>query len=218
MMSQFTVYHNPVFLAYRGDHRQIPPPTQPAATVTVPDDLTPAAGLEFAYARTQHRDRSWFNDPQVLAHLRSTSPGDLIAAPDGELHVVESVGFRPYRPRAIRSVHRLAAAARLLEAALTGAGGASLSLAAQQTQVALTHALAAAGYPESETPILWKEAHPGDLVKDDAGEPFRVIARDLYPKWRARRVQAHVPDGEIWIDAAGAWAVLVPVETREGEG
>jgi hypothetical protein len=44
--------------------------------------------LGAAYAWTQHgylRD-SWFNDPAVMPHLRSTSVGDLLATEDGARH------------------------------------------------------------------------------------------------------------------------------------
>jgi len=75
--------------------------------------------LEFAYAKTQHAHSSWFNNPQVMAHLRSTSAGDLISDSDNNLYVVESFGFQPYQPKAIAPVHKLAEAYRLLKTACT---------------------------------------------------------------------------------------------------
>ena len=98
------VFHNPHFLDYDGSHSRIVPPVRPTASVNIA-----AAGLELndmlgaAYAWTQHGYLypSWFNDPAVIPHLRSTSVGDLLAAEDGALYVVESFGFQPYRPKAI---------------------------------------------------------------------------------------------------------------------
>ena len=62
--------------------------------------------LGAAYAWTQHGYLypSWFNDPAVTPHLRSTSVGDLLATEDGALYVVESFGFQPYRPKSIGAV------------------------------------------------------------------------------------------------------------------
>jgi hypothetical protein len=229
-MTRFTVYHNPNFLDYRGNHSQIVPPAQPVATVTVPAGLILDEMLSMAYARTQHgyEHPSWFNDPDVIPHLRSTSAGDLIADSDGNLYVVESLGFQPlrqaqcrlYQPKAIYPVHKLAEAYRLLETAVNGADTRFLLTLVRQALAAIQHALAAEGYPTSETPILWEKAQPGDLV----GGPymggldmwqFRVIARKLRPKWRAKRLLAHVPNGQIWIDSPRTWAVLVPIASNE---
>ena len=112
------VFHNPHFLDYDGSHSQIVPPVRPTASVNIA-----TAGLELndmlgaAYAWTQHGYLypSWFNDPAVTPHLRSTSVGDLLATEDGALYVVESFGFQAYRPKAISPIHKLAEAYRLRE-------------------------------------------------------------------------------------------------------
>jgi len=217
-MPKIAVYHNPNFLDYRGNHSQIVPPAQPVATVTVPANLSLDEMLGAAYARTQHgyENPSWFNDLDVIPHLRSTSAGDLIADSDGNLYVVESFGFQPYQPRAIAPVHKLAEAYRLLETAVNGADTRSLLTLVRQALAAIQHALVAEGYPASESPILWEKAQPGDLVGGPyMGGPetgqFRVIARKLRPKWRAKRLLAHIPDAQIWIDSPRTWAILVPV-------
>jgi hypothetical protein len=227
-MPKITVYHNPNFLYYRGDHKQIVPPTQPVATVTVPDGLSLTEMLEFGYAQTQHVHTSWFNNPPVMPHLRSTSMGDMIGDNEGNLYVVESFGFQPYQPKAISPVHKLAEAHRLLETACTerrprsqtevavDEGDArSLLALVRQALAAIHHALAAEGYPDSETPILWDRAQPGDLVGNAEIGQFRVIARKLRPKWRAKRLLAHIPDSQIWIDSPGTWAVLAPAKAGE---
>lgn len=88
-MPKIRVYHNPNFLYYRGSHSQIVPLTQPVATVTVPEGLSLTEMLEFGYTQTQHVHTSWFNNPQVMVHLRSTSMGDMIGDGEGNLYVVE---------------------------------------------------------------------------------------------------------------------------------
>ncbi len=183
------------------------------ATVTVPAGLTLDEMLGVAYARTQHgyEHPSWFNDPDVIPHLRSTSVGDLIANSDGNLYVVESFGFQPYQPRAIAPVHKLVEAYRLLETAVNGADTRFLPTLVRQALAAIRHTLVAEGYPASESPILWDRAQPGDLVGNAEIGQFRVIARKLRPKWRAKRLLAHIPDAQIWIDSPRTWAVLVPV-------
>lgn len=224
-MPKIVVYHNPNFLDYRGNHSQIVPPTQPVATVTVPEGLSLTEMLEFAYAQTQHAHSSWFNNPQVMAHLRSTSAGDLIADSDGNLYVVESFGFHPYQPKATHPVHKLAEAYRLLETAVAEADIHSLLTLVRQALAAIQYALVAEGCPASESPILWEKAQPGDLVGGSyMGGPdtglFRIIARRLRPKWRAKRLLAHIPKAQIWIDSpriprqarGRLWAVLVPVK------
>ncbi len=169
-MPKITVYHNVNFLDYRGKHSQIVSPTQPVATVTVPEGLSLTEMLEFAYAKTQHTHSSWFNNPQVMAHLRSTSTGDLITDSDGNLYVVESFGFQSYQPEVVAPVHRLAEASRLLETACTELGSTersrsvevavaeadscSLPALVRQALTAIQHVLAAGGYPDSEAPIL----------------------------------------------------------------
>ena len=230
-MPNIAVYHNSNFLDYRGNHGQIMPPTHPVATVTVPVGLSVVEMLEFGYAQTQHVDTSWFNNPGVMVHLRSTSVGDLIADNEGNLHVVESFGFQPYQPKAIRPIHKLAEAYRLLETACTElvevavdeSNHHSLATAVHQALAAIRHSLSAEGYPDSESPILWDKAQSGDLVGNaDVGQ-FRVIARKLRPKWRAKRLLAYIPNAQIWIDSPRIprqardrlWAVLVPVgETK----
>lgn len=214
-MPKITVYHNPNFLYYRGDHKQIVPPTQPVATVTVPDGLSLTEMLEFGYAQTQHVHTSWFNNPPVMPHLRSTSMGDMIGDNEGNLYVVESFGFQPYQPKAISPVHKLAEAHRLLETAVDEGDARSLLALVRQALAAIHHALAAEGYPDSETPILWDRAQPGDLVGNAEIGQFRVIARKLRPKWRAKRLLAHIPDSQIWIDSPGTWAVLAPAKAGE---
>lgn len=214
-MPKIGVYHNPDFLDYRGSHSRIVPPTQPVATVTVPEGLSLTEMLEFAYAQTQHAHSSWFNNPQVMAHLRSTSTGDLVADSDSNLYVVESFGFQPYQPKAIHPVHKLSEAYRLLETAVDGGNLHSLLTVVNQALAAIRHSLVAEGYPDSESPILWDKAQPGDLVGNaDVGQ-FRVIARRLRPKWRAKRLLAHIPTGQIWIDSPRTWAVLVPISETE---
>lgn len=214
-MSKITVFHNPNFLYYRGDHKQIVPPTQPVATISIPDGLSLPESLEFGYAQTQHVDTSWFNNPGVMVHLRSTSVGDLIADNEGNLHVVESFGFQPYQPKAIAPVHKLTEAYRLLETAVDESNHHSLATAVHQALAAIQHSLSAEGYPDSESPILWDKAQSGDLVGNaDVGQ-FRVIARKLRPKWRAKRLLTHIPNAQIWIDSPRTWAVLVPVDEAE---
>lgn len=214
-MPKITVYHNPNFLYYRGDHKQIVPPTQPVATVTVPEGFSLTEMLEFGYAQTQHAHTSWFNNPQVVPHLRSTSMGDMIGDDEGNIYVVESFGFQPYQPKAISPVHKLAKAHRLLETAVDEGDVRSLLALVRQALAAIQYALAAEGYPDSETPILWDKAQPGDLVGNVEIGQFRVIARKLRPKWRAKRLLAHIPGSQIWIDSPRTWAVLAPVKTGE---
>lgn len=214
-MPKITVFHNPNFLYYRGDHKQIVPPTQPVATISVPDGLSLPESLEFGYAQTQHVDTSWLNNPGVMVHLRSTSVGDLIADNEGNLHVVESFGFQPFQPKAIAPVHKLAEAYRLLETAVDESNHHSLATAVHQALAAIRHSLSAEGYPDSESPILWDKAQPGDLVGNTEIGQFRVIARKLRPKWRAKRLLAHIPNSQIWIDTPRTWAVLAPVKAGE---
>jgi hypothetical protein len=152
-----------------------------------------------------------------MLHVRSTSLGDVLADEQGNLFVVESMGFRPYQPRAIRPYHRLAEAYRLLDEALAQASTGQITAVASQARNTMLHVLEAEGYPNGEVPILlWDEAQPGDLVGGPyMGGPdtglFRVIARKLRPKWRAKRLLAHIPNAQIWIDSPRTWAVLVPV-------
>lgn len=120
-------------------------------------------------------------------------------------------GFRPYRLRTIRPYHRLAEAYRLLEAALTQSSTGQIVAIAGQARDAILYVLEAEGYPNGEMPILtWDKAQPGDLVGSPDTSLFRVVARKLRPKWRAKRLLAHIPKGEIWIDSPTTWAVLAP--------
>ena len=224
-MPTIKVYHNPNFLDYRGNHTDVIPPTRPVATVQVPAGIPVKQALESAYRQTQHLDVSWWDNDGVILHARSTSVGDVLEVcaeqsqsdEQGTLFVVESLGFRPFQPRAIRSHHRLAEAYRLLNQALTQGSADQLVAVAGQARNTILYALEAEGYPNGEVPILlWDEAQPGDLVGGPyMGGPdtglFRVIARKLRPKWRAKRLLAHVPNAQIWIDSPRTWAVLVPV-------
>ncbi|NJN53675.1 MAG: hypothetical protein HC804_02315 [Anaerolineae bacterium] len=221
-MPTIKIYHNPHFLDYTGDHNQIVLPNQPVASVTLPDDTPSPQSLGTAYARTQHgyQYASWFQDPAVIPHLRSTAVGDLIATADGTLHVVENLGFRPYQPQAITPIHKLTEAYHLLETACMGllaADESSLLLAARQALVAMQQALTADEYPAREMPILWESAQPGDLVGHAEMGQFRVMARKLCPKWRAKRLLAYIPTAQVWIDGSRTWAVLVPVQCIQRE-
>ena len=219
-MPQIKVYHNPHFLEYRGRHSDLAPQVRPVATVQIPAEVPAAQALEIAYRQTQHVARPWWDNDDVLLHVRSTSVGDILEActeqgrsdEQGNLFVVESVGFQTYQPRAVRPHHRLAAAYRQLDAALEQADTHQIMTAVGQARNAMLHVLESEGYPNGEVPILaWDNAQPGDLVGDPHTGLFRVIARKLRPKWRAKRLLAHIPDAQIWIDSPRTWAVLVPV-------
>lgn len=184
-MPTIKIYHNPNFLDYRGQHTGIVPPIRPVATVEVPEETPIEQALEIAYRQTQHLDDvdgGWWNREDVMLHVRSTSVGDVLEActesrsPErsrwasrsdvqGNLFVVESVGFRPYQPRAIRPYHRLAEAYRLLDEALAQASAGQIAAVAMQARNTILHVLEAEGYPNGEVPILsWDNAQPGDLV------------------------------------------------------
>jgi hypothetical protein len=214
-MSVIKVYHNPNFLDYQGDHAGIVLPEAPIASVTVPEDALPHQALSWSYRQTQHLDDAdcgWWNHSDVMLHVRSTSVGDVLVDEQGNLFVVESTGFRPYQPRAIRPYHRLAEACRLLDEALAQTSAGQITAVAMQARNTMLHVLEAEGYPNGEVPILlWNEAQPGDLVGSPDTGLFRVIARKLRPKWRAKRLLAHIPNAQIWIDSPRSWAVLVPV-------
>jgi len=211
-MPQIKVYHNPHFLEYRGRHSDIMPPARPVATVQMPAEVPAEQALEIAFRQTQHVVRPWWDNDDVLLHVRSTSVGDMLADEQGNLFVVESVGFQTYQPRAVRPYHQLAAAYRQLDAVLGQADTHQIMTAVGQARNAMLHVLEAAGYPNGEVPILaWDNAQPGDLVGDPHTGLFRVIARKLRPKWRAKRLLTHIPDAQIWIDSPRTWAVLVPV-------
>lgn len=211
-MPQIKVYHNPHFLEYRGRHSDIMPPVRPVATVQMPAEVSTEQALEIAFRQTQHVARPWWDNDDVLLHVRSTSVGDMLADELGNLFVVESVGFQPYQPRAIRPHHRLATAYRQLDAVLGQADTRQIMTAVGQAWNAMLHVLESEGYSNGEVPILtWDNAQPGDLVGDPHTGLFRVIARKLRPKWRAKRLLAHIPDAQIWIDSPRTWAVLAPV-------
>ena len=211
-MPVIKVYHNPNFLDYRGQHTGIVPPIRPVATVEVPEETPGEQALETAYRQTQHLDASWWDNVGVMLHVRSTSVGDVLADEQGNLFVVESMGFRPYRPRAIRPYHQLAEVYRLLDEALTRASTGQIVAVASQARNTILHALEAEGYPNGEAPIFsWDNAQSGDLVGSPDTGLFRVIVRKLRPKWRAKRLLAHIPNAQIWIDSPRTWAVLVPV-------
>ena len=219
-MPQIKVYHNPHFLEYRGRHSDIAPPVRPVATVQIPAEMSAEQALEIAFRQTQHVARPWWDNDDVLLHVRSTSVGDMLADEEGNLFVVESVGFQTYQPRAVRPHQRLAAAYRQLDAVLGQADTHQIMTATGEARNAMLHVLEAEGYPNGEAPILtlrqaqgrhWDNAQPGDLVGDPHTGLFRVIARKLRPKWRARRLLAHIPDAQIWIDSPRTWAVLAPV-------
>lgn len=222
-MKQIKVYHNPHVLDYRGHHSQIIPPIQPVASMAAAAEMPLVERLGLAFRQTQHTDTGWFNNPDVMTHLRSTSVGDLIDDGEGNLYVVESFGFQPYRPPAT-AVHKIAAACRELDEASANGSRHALTTAVRTAVAAMQQWLAAEGYPESESPVMWEKAQAGDLVRSVSGGQFRVIARRLRPKWRARRLLAHVPDAQIWLDSpetlrqaqAKLWAVVVPVG-RDGQ-
>lgn len=211
-MPQIKVYHNPHFLEYHGRHSDIAPPVRPVATVQMPAEVPTEQALEIAFRQTQHVARPWWDNDDVLLHVRSTSVGDVLADEQGNMFVVESVGFQTYQPRAVRPHHRLATAYRQLDAVLGQADSRQLMTAVGQARNAMLHVLESEGCPHGELPILtWDNAQPGDLVGDAHTGLFRVIARKLRPKWRAKRLLAHIPDAQLWIDSPRTWAVLVPV-------
>jgi hypothetical protein len=104
----------------------------------------------------------------------------------------------------------------LLDEVLAQATG-QITAALGQARNAILHVLEAEGYPGGELPVLsWDNAQSGDLVGSPATGLFRVIARKLRPKWRAKRLLAHIPNAQIWIDSPRTWAVVVPAG-RSGE-
>jgi hypothetical protein len=126
------------------------------------------------------------------------------------------MGFRPYRPVAIRPYHRLAEAYRLLEEALAQSSTGQIITVAGQARDAILYMLEAEGYPNGEVPILtWDRAQPCDLIGSYETGLFRVIARKIRPKWRAKRLVAHMPKAEIWIDSPTTWTVLAPANKAD---
>lgn len=214
-MPAVKVYHNLDFLNYRGDHSQIVPPIHPVATVHAGEDLPLDRLLDAGYARTQHLDTSWYNNPDVVVHLRSTSVGDVVGLADGSLHVVESFGFKLYQPQVVKPINKLADACRLLQGAVDGGDIRHWQTLTRQAILAVQYALASEGYPERESPILWEQARVGDLVGEAEVGQYRVLARKLRPKWRAKQLLEHIPNAQIWIDGPRSWAVLVPAANTE---
>lgn len=220
-MPYIKVYHNPHFLDYNGDHSQIVPPTQPVASILVSAGSSLDKRLGVAYAQTQHGYTypSWFHDPQVIPHLRSTAVGDLMADLDENLYVVENFGFQPYQPVPKDPLPLLAEAYRRLETACKereGTADGALLSAARRALVAMQQTLTAGEtHVARQVAVHWKKAQPGDLVGHPDMGQFRVIARQLRPKWRARRLLAHIPSAQIWIDSPRTWAVLVPIPINE---
>lgn len=151
-MSYVKVYHNPYFLEYRGDHSDIVPAARPVASVVVRATMTSAEMLAIGYARTQHgvAYASWFHDPAVMTHLRSTAVGDVLLLPDGTQHVVEAMGFQPFQPRAADAMHRLAEAQQRLEEAVDNGSREVLLAAARASLMAMAQMLA--GLHQKETP------------------------------------------------------------------
>jgi hypothetical protein len=155
-MPTIQVYHNPHFLDYDGCHSQIVPPVRPTASVniaTVGLELNDMLGAAYAWTQHGYLYPSWFNDPAVTPHLRSTAVGDLLATADGTLYVVESFGFQPYRPKAIAPIHKLAEAYRLLDAVSdrsSGVADGALATAVRQALAAMAHVLTADGQPVNE--------------------------------------------------------------------
>jgi hypothetical protein len=225
-MAIVKVYHNPRFLDYQDNHNRVVPPTAPIATVRVPGALTIEEALSWAYARTQHIDNAWWNNEDVLLHVRSTSVGDLLEDENGNHHVVERIGFQPWRPIVVNNVRRLAEVYRLLDAAVNQVDEGHTAHPVRQARDLVLHVLELEGCAGGDVPImplrqaeqssaaqgrLWAQAKPGDIVGDELGR-FQVIVRKLRPKWRAKRIQERIPDAQIWIDSPRSWAVLLPVD------
>ena len=209
------VYHNPHFLDYDGDHNSLIPPLHPIATVRVLAEATREQALETAYRLTQHVDNSWWQQEPVLLHARSTSVGDILETEDGDLFVVESTGFRPFVPLTPNTVQQLVEVYRWLAGAFNQARNYNIVVhLIRMAQITLSQVLAAEGIaPHQEPPVFtWSTAEPGDLVGSPEIGLYRVIARKLRPKWRAKRLLLHIPEAQIWLDSPQTWAVLVPMQ------
>lgn len=218
-MAQIKVYHNPRFLDYRDNHNNIVPPMRPVAIVQVADDVPADEALETAYRQTQHLDDvpgGWWNREGVALLVRSTSVGDMLEDEAGHRFVVENLGFKPYRPDVVTNAHPLAHAYQLLDTALEQQSQSGLSLTRQARDI-LLRILEDEGCPDGELPVFtWDKAQVGDLVGSPTLGLYRVVARKLRPKWRAKRLLAHVPNAQICMDTPRSWAVLVPVN-QEGQ-
>jgi hypothetical protein len=183
-MPQIKVYHSPNFLEYRDRHSDIAPPVRPVATVQIPAEVSAEQSLEIAYRQTQHISRPWWDNDDVLLHVRSTSVGDMLADEQGNLFVVESVGFQMYQPRAVRPHHRLAEAYRQLDEVLGKTDTHQIITAASQTRNTILHVLESEGYLNGEVPILaWDDAQPGDpsaSLRTSSGRrsQYRPFSRD----------------------------------------
>ena len=88
-----------------------------------------------------------------LAHLRSTSVGDLIDDGEGNLHVAKPVGFQPCRPQAITPAQRLATVHKQLQMAVANRDQQTLLQEVGEALAAIEHVLASDGYPVSQLPI-----------------------------------------------------------------
>lgn len=198
-MPHIQVFHNPRFLAYRGDHDQIVPLLTTTASVRVPAELAVEEKLSAAYERTQHGYLcgSWFQDPTIIPHLRSTSVGDLLAAENGTLFVVEWLGFRPFHPTNRNWKPRLLESMRNLERTVELAQNEQVKAAIQDSLIRMNQALLVEEYPVKEIPQAWENAEVGDLVGSDALGYYRIFARRLEPKWRAALLQEHLPQGKM---------------------
>ncbi|MFZ1398225.1 MAG: hypothetical protein WAS33_15075 [Candidatus Promineifilaceae bacterium] len=214
-MTIIQVFHNPRFLEYRGNHDELFLPVSPTASIELESEMSPDEQLNMAYARTQHgvHYASWFHDPTVMPHLRSSSVGDLIGLENGELFVVEPMGFQPYRPNTVPWQTALAQALRQLETAVERSDLAALKSTIQQSLIPIHQALLAEGYPISELPKAWSNAQVGDLVGNEATGEYRVFARRLAPQWRAVLLLEHLPEGKLYRDDNG-WTVLHPTKHK----
>jgi hypothetical protein len=142
-------------------------------------------------------------------------PEQGLLLPDGTAHVVEVVELRRFQPRVVRSSLRLSRAHRRLEAAIDGGDPTVLREAAHESLLAMEDTLLIAGQLAKEPPILWEKAQVGDLVGAAESGLYRVIARRLRPKWRAKRLLAYIPDSQLWLDGTRCWAVLAPIGDAE---
>lgn len=96
---RYTILHSPNFTDYRGDHDSIIIPRRSIGAIDIPAEIEAAgkpAALNHAYGYTQHASESgepWWRNENVMLHVRSTSPGDIIADEEGVFWVVERGGF-----------------------------------------------------------------------------------------------------------------------------
>ena len=97
-MPAIRIYHNPDFLAYRGNHDHIILPDNPIATIKLPDMPTSEYALQTTYHLSQHLESPWWMNPEAQLHVRSTSVGDVLVDETDNRFVVESLGFEPFTP------------------------------------------------------------------------------------------------------------------------